>query len=643
MNYQYKKSEIYSSTPEGEFSPKLLVVDLSAGNVETVYMKEAMLRKFIGGAGLAAKITWDETTAETAPLSEDNPLMFMVGPLTAAVPYGGRHIVAGLSPLTNIRGEAHSGGHWGYRLRTTGYIGIVAKGKSEKPVYLYVSKDRVELKDAAHLWGKDTYEVDDILKTDLGEKVSVASIGQAGENLVKFAAVMHDGKRGRAAARCGMGALMGFKKLKAIAVQGSGSVEVRDKAGLSESVKKYFPKGKITDEVRQKKGRELWESIHQMGRTPIKNWGAGQFGSFDKDVVDILMEAARNDFCFGCRTSCVESRLLEDGSRHTVWEAIAPIGSQCLIDDYEALHEAYQRCNRYGMDSISFGATIAFAMECAENGIIKKKDMEGIDLKWGNAEAMLALTNKIAFQEGFLGKTLAEGTRRAAEIIGGGAEKFAMQVKGLEIAAHDPRAYNGAAIENATSTFGGSHMSGFTSVYYEYEVAEDLDGAELSRWVTEERLSPYQIEGQGKLTATAQDFTCLLNSLTLCLFTNSTDCYGRPPMQPPSYIDYLNHITGWDVEMDEFYAAGRRIFNLQRMISMRHGVRGEDDTLPERFLKEKRGAGPAAENIPQMDKMLEEYYSVRGWDPDGIPTAETLESFGLNETLTLHKELMNSK
>lgn len=624
---------IFTSRNDSGYLPKILMIDLSTGSIDTVWVKESVARKFIGGAGLAAKIVWEETTAETAALSGENPLIFMAGPLTGAVPYGGRHVVAGLSPLTGIWGEAHSGGHWAFRLRSAGYHGIVLRGKSDQPKYLYVSKDKVELRDASLFWGMDCVEFDEAIKAVEGNKVSTAAIGQAGENLVKFACVMNDGKRGRAAARCGFGALMGFKKLKGIAVRSAGAVKVRDKMALKASIDQYFPKIEMTHEIKKTKGRELWESLWQMGRAPIKNWAAGEFEAVDDTIVDVLSESAKYDFCYGCRTSCVESRLKPDGRRHTVWEALCPLGTQCLVQEYEKVHQAYDLCNQYGLDSISTGAVIAFAIECKENGIIKEDLLHGLNLGWGKADAMLALLEKIAFRAGELADILAEGSARAAELLGDGAEKYAMHVKGLEIAAHDPRAYNGAAIENATSTFGASHMSGFTSVYYDYAVKEDLEGAEVSRWVTDKRLNPYQTEGQGSLTAKAQDFTCLLNSLTLCLFTNSTDCFGRPPLQPPSYLDFLNIITGWDVKMDEFYEIGERIFNLQHMISMRQSIRGTDDTLPERFLQEKRAAGPAGENLPDLDTMLKEYYSVRGWDASGAPMKSRLETLRLNECL----------
>ena len=627
------QEQIYTLRPDAEYSPRLLIVDLTNDKIETLYVKADVARKYLGGAGLAAKIIWQETSAETPALSGENPLIFMTGPLTGAVPYGGRHIVAGLSPLTGIYGEAHSGGHWAFRLRSAGYHGVVVRGRASTPKYLFISADRVELRNAEKFWGMNCYEFEDVLKELEGSKVSTAVIGQAGENLVKFACVMNDGKRGRAAARCGFGALMGYKKLKGIAACSSGAVKVADKKALKESVERYFPKGKITHAVRQTKGRELWDSLWQMGRAPIQNWAAGEFKEVDDTIVDVLSESAKYDFCFGCRTSCVESRLNAHGKRHTVWEALCPIGTQCLIADYDAVHLAYDYCNQYGLDSISLGATLAFAIECAEAGLIKDDLLEGLDLRWGNAEAMLAMVKKITFREGRLADILAEGTLKAAQIFGNGAERFAMQGKGLEIAAHDPRAYNGAAIENATSTFGASHMSGFTSIYYDYSVKEDLDGADISRWVATERMSPYQVEGQGKLTARAQDFICLLNSLTLCLFTNSTDCFGRPPLQPPSYLDFLNIATGWDVDLDEFYQMGERIFNLQRMISVRRGVSGKDDTLPERFLTTTRGAGPAGENLPDLDVMLVEYYDVRGWDSDGIPTDEKLQSLGLDECL----------
>lgn len=632
MNLKHQ-DVIYTSQQDSGYSPILLDINLSSGEINKRYVKKDIARKYMGGVGLAAKIIWEETTEETSALSGENPLIFMNGPLTGAVPYGGRHIVAGISPLTNIWGEAHSGGHWAFRLQSAGYHGIIVRGRADSPKYVFISKEKVELRDAKHFWGQDCYEFEDSLRELEGDKVSTASIGQAGENQVKYACIMNDGRRGRAAARCGFGALMGFKKLKGIAVRSAGAVKINRKDDLKKSVKKYFPDIKIDNSVRRKKGRELWESLWRMGRAPIKNWSSGEFEDVDDTIVDVLSECIKFDFCYGCWTSCVESRLNAQGSRHTVWEALCPIGTQCLISDYDKVHQAYDKCNRYGLDSISMGAVLAFAIECAEAGLIKIDLLEGIDLSWGNGDAVLELIRKITFQEGRLAQILGEGSLKAAGIIGRGAEQYAMQVKGLEIAAHDPRAYNGAALENATSTFGASHMSGFTSVYYDYEIKEDVDGAEISRWVADKRLSPYQVEGQGELTVKAQNFTCLLNSLTLCLFTNSTDCFGRPPMQPPSYLDYVNIVTGWDMDLDEFNRLGERIFNLQRMISIRRGITGKDDTLPERFLTEKRGAGPAGENLPRMDEMLKEYYAFRGWSEEGIPSREKLEGLNLEECL----------
>jgi aldehyde:ferredoxin oxidoreductase len=249
------QEQIYAPQPDAGFSPRLIIVDLTSNTTETVYAQADVARKYLGGAGLAAKIIWQETTAETAALSGDNPLIFMTGPLTGAVPYGGRHIVAGLSPLTGIYGEAHSGGHWAFRLRSAGYHGVVVRGRANTPKYLFIDVDGVELRDAQTFWGMDCYEFEDALKELEGNKVSTAVIGQAGENLVKFACVMNDGKRGRAAARCGFGALMGYKKLKGIAVRSAGAAEVADKKALKASIEKYFPKVKITNDVRKTKGR----------------------------------------------------------------------------------------------------------------------------------------------------------------------------------------------------------------------------------------------------------------------------------------------------------------------------------------------------------------------------------------------------
>lgn len=596
---------------------RILEVDLTSSKIGFRETDDQLRRKYIGGIGFAARILWEETTSNTEPFSSENPLIFMTGPLTGLVPSSSRYVVAGISPLTGIWGQAHSGGDWACELRQAGFDGIIVKGRAGKPVYLWLHDGEVEIRNAGHLWGMDTYEVEGPLREETDVRASVAAIGPAGERLVRIAGIMNDGKKGRAAARCGLGALMGWKRLKAIVVRGTGKITVADEVGLKESIARIYaqspvkkPEETIDAEVARLK------SFLDVGRAPVKNWLEGTFEPGYKLAEELYK--TRPLYCRTCPYFDMESKLTEDGERHMVWEHWGPMGTNCLIDDAEALQQAYSLCNRYGIDSISAGDIIAFAMECYEKGLISDSDTGGIRLKWGNAEAMLEMTRQIGERRG-LGELLGEGVKRAAERIGGLAREYAIHVKGLEFPAHDPRAANILAVVYATSSLGASHMDRIIVGRVGYEKGQTGVSSSVER---------FQTEGTGEQAARAQDLMSAVNSLTVC-----TKLLNWRGVEPQHLLKLLNCVTGWDMGFEEFMKATERIFNLKRMFDVRRGISRKDDTLPARILTHKRGSGGAADHLPHLGAMLNEYYAFRGWSEEGIPLREKLVDLGLEECL----------
>jgi aldehyde:ferredoxin oxidoreductase len=608
------------------YQGKILRLDLSSGEKNIESIEEQTARKYIGGVGLSAKILWDETTPDTPPLSPDNELVFMTGPLTGSImPSSSRHIVAGISPLTGIWGQAHAGGRFADELRHAGFDGVVIRGQASKPVYLWINDGRVEIRDAAHVWGKDTWEVSDTLQQETDNRASVSCIGVAGEKLVKIAGIMNDGKQGRAAARCGLGALMGSKRLKAVVTRGTLPLNFYDEDRFKECVRWMSSSNRSrTLEERRAGDEAIFKSFFTFGRVPVKNWSEGSFN--EGHVYPEAVREAMPLFCARCPTSCLESYQLAGGERHMVWEAWGPLGTNCLIADADLLQQAYTLCNKYGIDTISAGAIIAFAMECFEKGLLTKADTDGIDLTWGNKQAMMEILRKIGEREGF-GELLGEGVKRVAENVGGIASEYAMHVKGLEFPAHDPRSLASHALGYATGSIGAAHMETAGADHLEncMELDNPRTSPELGFPVA---LSRFDTEGKGKLVARTQDFSCLMDSITVCLFSGMA-----PGRKPSDYMAVLNAATGWDMTFDEFMLTGERIHNLKRMFSVKRGISRKDDILPARILTHRLTSGGTRGNLFHLGAMLNEYYSVRGWSEEGIPTRDKLVELGLEECL----------
>jgi aldehyde:ferredoxin oxidoreductase len=579
---------------------------------------------YIGGSGLGARILYDETGFDTDPLGPDNPLIFAVGPLTGTKVFNAnRFQVVARSPLTGIYGEANCGGFWGESFKNCGYDALVIRGQSKKPVYLYMDNEAVKLEDAAPLWGQDTFEVDRFFKDRYGKSAEAAVIGPAGENLVEIASIMTDGLHGRAAGRCGMGALMGSKKLKAVVVLGSKKLPVADAEGIKELMRKITPHMNEGVPLVQRQygtsgGFEFCEAI---GNIPVKNWYQGPWPEGAKKISGQSMASSiltRNYHCGRCIIGCGRTVRASGGTYDGMeiggpeYETIGLFGSNLLVDDLPAIAKSNELCNRMGLDTISTGGVIGFAMEAFERGIITKKDSDGIKLMWGDGEAVHAMIDKIAHREG-LGDLLAGGVRSAAEQLGGVAKEFSVHVKGLEPPAHDPRAKMTAALGFATSNRGACHLQAFSHDFEEGEVIDDLGSPALT--------DRFSLIGKAENVYRMQNLMSMLDSLTVCKFV----LFGGMTVKPLS--EFISHVTGWDYDDTEFMKTGDRLYTLKRMYNVRLGITRKDDVLPPRLLVHRRGGG--TNELPAVNIMLNEYYQYRGWDEFGIPTTERLRELDL--------------
>ncbi|MHA1686829.1 MAG: aldehyde ferredoxin oxidoreductase family protein [Candidatus Heimdallarchaeaceae archaeon] len=607
----------------GGYMGKWLKVNLTDMTLEDFTIPEETLRKYLGGKGIATKLLWDYikelegkgiNIKDLDPYAPENMLIIATGPITGTrAPNSGRHHIMGLrSPLTGGIGSSNSGGSFGAKLKFAGYDGVVIVGKAEKPTYLSIIDGKAELHDAEELWGKNTIEVNNILlEKHKKKRASVLCIGPAGENLVRTAVIMNDVHR--AAGRTGLGAVLGSKKFKAIIVDGNDKPEIADKKQFEENVKKHVDmlrENGVTGQGLPTYGTAvLVNIINQNGIFPTKNWQTG----VDPDAEKISGETLTEKYlitkhpCWGCVVACGRKTKVEEGpykiteTEGPEYESIWALGATTGINDMGAIIRANHYCDIYGMDPISIGSTIACAMELAEKGYIPKEDLEGIDLKFGNADAVVELTWMAAFRQG-LGYWIGEGSKRLAEHYG--HPELSMTVKGLEMPAYDPRGSKGIGLNYATANRGGCHVTGYTIAA---EVLGDVD-----RFTT---------EGKAELAKTFQDFTDVVNSACNCLFL--TFALGIK-----EYAEEIAPATGWDITDSELMKIGERIYNLERLIINKYGFTGKDDTLPKRLLKEAMPEGPAKGHVVELDKMLEEYYKVRGWS-DGVPTPEKIKELGI--------------
>ena len=603
---------------------RILRVDLSSGKVSAEGLADGTARKYIGGSGLGARILYDETTPQTDPLGPENPLIFAVGPLTGTRIFNSnRFQVVARSPLTGIYGEANCGGFWGEMFKLCGYDALVVKGQSKKPVYLYIDDDSVKIEDASSLWGIETFEVDRYFKDTFGKPTEAAVIGPAGENLVKIANIITDGTHGRAVGRCGMGALMGSKKLKAVVVRGTKKLLIAHEDRVRDLMKKLGPQmnENVALALRQFGTSGGMEYCEDIGNLPVKNWYQGPWPEGAKKISGQAMAAGiltDNYHCGRCVISCGRTVKAVGGPYDGLevggpeYETLGLLGSNLLVDDLSAIAKSNELCNRFGLDTISTGGVIGFAMEAFERGLVTEEDLGGVKPAWGDGKAVHEMIRKIAFRED-LGDVLAEGVVSASKEIGGVAPEFAIHVKGLEPPAHDPRAKMTVAVGFATSNRGACHLQAFTHDFEEGQVIEDLGSPALTDRFTS--------EGKAENVFRMQNLMSMFDSLTACKFS----LFGGMTVKP--LAEFVSHVTGWDFDDAEFMETGDRLYCLKRMYNVRLGISRKDDTLPPRMLVHRRGGGTNV--LPPINVMLNEYYEYRGWDEFGIPTSERLSALGL--------------
>lgn len=610
---------------------KILRVNLSDYKVSGGELPEGVVRKFLGGAGVATRYLYDEVPKGADPLGPENELIFMTGSLTGTVsPSTGRYSVVFKSPLTDIWGQSNSAGFWGVDLKKTGFDGVIFQGISAKPVYLVIEEDKAELRDAGHLWGKSVSESTRLIKAEMGEKFNVACIGVAGENQVRYACIIND--LHRAAGRCGGGAVMGSKRLKAIAVSGEKKIEVADSFGFARVSKKQY---QLVNQALIKIGLETFgtqmaiDLVNVRGGLPTRNWQTGVFPNIDAISATALLDKLTIEKvgCFACPIKCGRRTEIRSGpyagakGEGPEFETVGAFGGMCLIEDLEAITKAHYLCNDYGLDTISTGNTIAFTMECYERGILTKSDTEGLEIKFGDSEVVIELVHKIAKREG-IGDLLAEGTKRVSEKLGKGSETFAMQVKGLELPAYDSRAVKLTGLTYATANRGGDHITAYV------QGPSFLDYPFLL--VDESRVKDPLVAdpSEVKVAKDLEDALTVFDCIGACKFMGMS-------LAAPEWVDLIRYGLGWtNFGVEDFRISGERVYNLARAFSIREGLTAADDTLPRRLLEEPLPEGPAKGHVNELAPLLDAYYELRGWDKaTGKPTPEKLRELGLEELI----------
>jgi aldehyde:ferredoxin oxidoreductase len=583
---------------------KILKIDLSSGSQEIVPVSQETLRRFLGGRGLGVKLYTDLCPVPVDPFAAENALVFMTGPLTGTVMTSGRYQVVSRSPLTGTICDSSSGGSFGAALKAAGLDGLVIQGCAAKPVYLYVHDGEVEVRDAAAMWGLDTQRTQKAVQEQTAPKAAVACVGPAGENRVLFAAIMND--RDRAAGRGGMGAVMGGKNLKAVAASGSQVVAIADPEAyqaLNARIDRVVDKNPVTGKSLQVLGTSvLVNIINAHGMFPTENFRRGVFndaeGTSGEKIAETLLQ--RQSACYKCpigcgRTTKTRERSGEGPEYETVWA----FGAQLGVSDLSAITEANYACNELGLDTITMGSTIGCAMELCETGAWDA------GLHWGDAGKLRALVEDTAYGRG-LGAELGLGSKRLAAKHG--RPELAMQVKGMEIPAYDPRGAQGMALSFATSNRGGCHMRG-------YMIMPEILGHPVF-------LDRFSTAGKPEIVALFQDISAVVDSLVLCRFLQFA-------MGVSTFAEMLRVVTGLDFSDDELIKIGRRIYTLERLYNNRAGFGRADDTLPPRFFREEFQTGSSRHRVVRLEEMLDNYYSVRGWGEDGAPLPETLAELGL--------------
>ncbi len=616
------------------YKGNILRVDLSKEKISIENPNDIFYRRYIGGEGFVAYFLLKELKPGIDPLGQDNKLIFAAGPVTGIPIAGsGRNSVGAKSPLTGGFGEAEVGGYWGAELKHTSFDAIIFEGKAKSPIYLWIHDGDVEIKDANHLWGKNTGEVQKIIQKELDDKfIRVAQIGPGGERRVRFACIINDLRN--AAGRSGMGAVMGSKNLKAVAIRGHQKPDVANKEMLKE-LRKYF------NEVQYKPyaesfafgtGGNCMQRFASTGNLPTRNFRDGNFSNaiaLDpitiKETIGLIKES-----CYACPIRC--KKIVQINDQWHVdplyggpeYETLASFGSNCGVDDVKAICKANEICNKYSIDTISAGVSISFAMECYENGLLTDKDTGGLKLNFGNAKAMVELVKMISKREG-LGNILAEGVKRAAEKINNGAQKYAMHVKGQEIPMHEPRLKRALGLGYAVSPTGAEHMANL----HDTALINEEDVLYFSSFGILEPLSLEDL-GAKKVRALVYqiNWQVLLNTLLICYFA---------PWNHNQSTEILRATTGWNTSMWELMKVGERITTMARVFNIREGFTKNDDWLPERFFQPQTSGAlsKSAVDPEKFKKARKKYYEMMSWDENGIPTKTKLEELDIGWVVQL--------
>lgn len=610
---------------------KILRVNLSAGTVKSEPLNMDWARSYLGSRGLGTKYLTSEIDPKVDPLSADNKIIWATGPLTGTMAStGGRYTVITKSPLTGAIACSNSGGYWGAELKFAGWDMVIFEGKSAKPVYLYINDDVAELRDASHLWGKSIWETEETLKKSLQDPLMrISSIGKAGENAVLFAAVVND--LHRAAGRSGVGAVMGSKNLKAIAVRGTKGVgNVADPKAFMKATfekKKILADNAVTGQGLPTYGTQvLMNVINEMGASPTRNHRDVQFEGA-KDISAEAMATPRktdgkkplvtNQACFGCTIACGRIQKMDQGhfsvqNKPQYWgasggleyEAAWALGNANGVADLEALQYANMLCNEQGMDPISFGATIGAVMELYEMGVLTKEQL-GVEAPFGSAQALVHFAELTASGEGF-GKDIGQGSKRLTEKYG--HPDLSMSVKGQEFPAYDSRGIQGMGLTYATSNRGACHLRSYT-------VASEVLGIPV-------KTDPLVADGKPELVMAFQDATAAFDSAGICIFTSFA--WTLADVQPQ-----VAAACGEEFTLEKLNEIGERVWNMERDFNNAAGFTAKDDTLPKRLLTEPAQTGPAKGLTSKLPEMLPKYYSIRGWDSEGRLKPETRERLGL--------------
>ena len=604
------------------FMGKILWVDLSKKQVKDEPLDEKTGRDFLGGFGLGARILFSRQKAGVDPLGPDAILGLVTGVLTGTDAMGGsRYVMVGKSPLTGGWGDANSGGNVGPYLKFAGYDAVFFTGKSDKPVYLFINNGKAEIKDASKLWGKDTHDTEDILRAEHGKELEVACIGPSGEKLCLIAAVMNN--KGRAAARSGLGAVMGSKKLKAIAIKGNMKIPVADVAASKEMRKRHVANMNPRSEMLGKFGTPFFfNMICESDDAPCKNWDGVAVIDFPKykdiSADPVKAQQEKKYGCWHCPIGCggimkgsTGEFKYEAGAHKPEYETLGMYGSNLLNNNLASIIKANDICNRYGLDTISAGACIAFAMECYEKGIITKKDTDGIEMKWGDAKAIVAMTEKLAKREGF-GDILADGVKKAAERIGKGSGKYAMHIGGQEYPAHDSRdGLNFAIGYSANPTPGRHTMCG----------EGPLPAGALPEFDSR------SLKGRGKPHKQGMGITSAYNAAGICMFI-----IGDAYRHIDDFVEALRTITGWDMTLEELIKTGARIETMKQAFNVREGIKTPWKHHDRMLGKPPKKVGPRAGATLDEEELAKEYYEALGWDPKtGKPSKKALLDLGLND------------